>query len=83
VPVRQLPGRQAASLPVRPAAAPRVRVPGQRLFRDGDRVLHGRFGDGVVVTSKLTRDDEEVTVAFRAGGVKTLLASIANLEIAG
>jgi hypothetical protein len=46
-------------------------------------VLHGRFGDGVVVTSKLTRDDEEVTVAFRAGGVKTLLASIANLEIAG
>jgi hypothetical protein len=34
----------------------------------------------VVVTSRLTRDDEEVTVAFRAGGVKTLLASLANLE---
>ncbi len=67
----------------RPAPAPRVRVPGERLFRDGDRVVHARFGDGVVVTSKLTRDDEEVTVAFRAGGVKTLLASIANLEPAG
>jgi len=37
----------------------------------------------VVVTSKLTRDDEEVTVAFRAGGVKTLLASMAHLEHAG
>ncbi len=44
---------------------------------------HARFGDGVVVTSKLTRDDEEVTVAFRNGGVKTLLASMANLEPAG
>ena len=43
----------------------------------------GRFGDGVVVTSKLTRDDEEVTVAFRNGGVKTLLASMAHLEHAG
>jgi DNA helicase-2/ATP-dependent DNA helicase PcrA len=83
LPVPRLPGRLTATAPVRPAAAPRVRVPGQRLFRDGDRVVHGRFGDGVVVTSKLTRDDEEVTVAFRAGGVKTLLASIANLEIAG
>ena len=49
----------------RPSAV-RVRVPGERLFRDGDRVAHARFGDGVVVTSKLTRDDEEVTVAFRA-----------------
>jgi len=66
--------------PARPASAPRVRVPGERLFRDGDRVAHARFGDGVVVTSKLTRDDEEVTVAFRSGGVKTLLASMANLE---
>jgi DNA helicase-2/ATP-dependent DNA helicase PcrA len=76
---------RAASLrpgdpPARPASAPRVRVPGERLFRDGDRVAHARFGDGVVVTSKLTRDDEEVTVAFRNGGVKTLLASMAHLE---
>ena len=83
LPVRQLPGRPAGARSVRTPGVPRVRVPGERLFRDGDRVTHGRFGDGVVVTSKLTRDDEEVTVAFRAGGVKTLLASIANLEIAG
>jgi hypothetical protein len=33
------------------------------------------------VSSKLTRTDEEVTVAFsNGGGVKTLLASMANLE---
>ena len=87
VPVRQLAGRPGGSetggAAGRTAGVPRVRVPGQRLFRDGDRVVHARFGDGVVVTSKLTRDDEEVTVAFRGGGVKTLLASIANLEVAG
>ena len=82
VPVRLLPG-QPGGVAAGRGAVPRVRVPGQRLFRDGDRVLHAQFGDGVVVTSKLTRDDEEVTVAFRAGGVKTLLASIANLEVAG
>jgi hypothetical protein len=34
-----------------------------------------------VVSSKLTRSDEEVIVAFsHGGGVKTLLASMANLE---
>ena len=66
-----------------PARPPRVRVPGQRLYRDGDKVRHARFGDGVVVTSKLTRDDEEVTVAFREGGIRTMLASLANLEEGG
>ena len=77
------PSLRPGAAPARPASAPRVRVPGERLFRDGDRVAHARFGDGVVVTSKLTRDDEEVTVAFRNGGVKTLLASMAHLEHAG
>jgi hypothetical protein len=38
-----------------------------------------------VVSSKLTRDDEEVTVAFPdpSVGIKRLLASLANLEIVG
>jgi hypothetical protein len=37
------------------------------------------------VTSKLTRSDEEVTVAFRdpSVGRKQMLASLANLEIVG
>ena len=44
-----------------------------------------RFGDGIVVSARLTRDDEEVTVAFRdsAIGRKTMLASLANLELIG
>jgi DNA helicase II / ATP-dependent DNA helicase PcrA len=62
----------------------RPRIPGERQFRDGDKVRHARLGDGIVVSSKLTRDDEEVVVAFPGGaGVKTLLASIANLQRIG
>jgi DNA helicase II / ATP-dependent DNA helicase PcrA len=64
---------------------PRPVIPGERRYRDGDRVRHARWGDGIVVTSKLTRSDEEVVVAFRdtAVGRKTILASLANLEVVG
>jgi DNA helicase-2/ATP-dependent DNA helicase PcrA len=56
---------------------------GRARYRDGDKVRHAAFGEGTVVSSKLTRDDEEVTVAFPERGVKKLLASLANLEIVG
>ena len=44
-----------------------------------------RWGDGIVVTSKLTRSDEEVTVAFKDASVgrKTMLVSLANLDLVG
>ncbi|MEA2632055.1 MAG: ATP-dependent helicase UvrD/PcrA, partial [Chloroflexota bacterium] len=60
-------------------------IPGERQFRDGDRVRHARWGDGIVVTSKLTRSDEEVTVAFKDSSVgrKTMLVSLANLDLVG
>ncbi len=68
-----------ATRPARPI------IPGERQFRDGDRVRHGRWGDGIVVTSKLTRSDEEITVAFKdpSVGRKTMLASLANLDLVG
>ena len=43
-------------------------MPGERRYRDGDRIRHAKWGDGIVMTSKLTRDDEEVTVAFKDAG---------------
>jgi len=77
--------RRPESAAVESVPAPRPVVPGERQFRDGDRVRHARWGDGIVVSSKLTRSDEEVVVAFRDAGVgrKTMLASLANLEIVG
>ncbi len=51
-------------------------------FRPGDHVGHARFGQGVVVAclETPTRDDFEVTVAFKGQGVKRLLAGLAGLE---
>ena len=87
VPVRRLEEASAgfAAEPRRPVIPPRPIVPGERRYRDGDRVRHVRFGDGIVVSARLTRDDEEVTVAFRdpTAGRKTMLASLANLELLG
>jgi len=81
------PAEGAAPLPGagRPARPVRPIIPGERQFRDGDRVRHARWGDGIIVSSKLTRSDEEVTVVFKdpAVGRKTVLASLANLDITG
>ncbi len=81
---------ETAAAPAAPGPAtvprpvpPRAIIPGERRFRDGDRVRHPAFGEGTVVSSRLTRDDEEVTVAFPRRGVKVLLASLANLELLG
>ena len=78
-------GTFGSTAPVAPVRPPRPIIPGERQFRDGDRVRHGRWGDGIVVTSKLTRSDEEITVAFKdpAVGRKTMLASLANLDVVG
>ena len=78
-----LPGAVHGTAPA--ARAQRPVIPGERQFRDGDRIRHAKWGDGIVVTSRLTRSDEEITVAFRDAqvGRKTLLASLANLEIVG
>ncbi len=85
-PVDEVPVRRSDDGPTeRGVVPPRPIVPGERRYRDGDRVRHVRFGDGIVVTARLTRDDEEVTVAFRdpSAGRKTMLASLANLELLG
>src|SRR4029077_2521353 len=68
-----------------PRVIDRPVIPGERRYRDGDRVRHARWGDGIVVSSKLTRSDEEITVAFKdpSVGRKTVLASLANLEVVG
>lgn len=50
-------------------------------FRTGQKVSHAKFGAGIVIESKLTGNDEEVTVAFKSEGIKKLAASFANLEV--
>ena len=59
---------------------PRKKIaPSETRFRAGDHVQHPTLGEGIVVSSMLRSDDEEVTVAFPAKGVKKLMASFAKL----
>jgi len=48
-------------------------------WKPGDKVTHPTFGDGTVVSSKVTGNDEELQVAFDGAGVKRLLAAYAKL----
>ena len=52
-------------------------------YKTGQKVRHDKFGDGTVIESKLSGDDEEVTVAFPGIGIKRLAASFAKLEVIG
>jgi DNA helicase-2/ATP-dependent DNA helicase PcrA len=49
-------------------------------FRTGDEVQHAVFGKGVVIESKVTGSDEQVTVAFAGVGLKRLMASMAPMD---
>ena len=52
----------------------------QARFEVGDAVLHAKFGEGVVVGSHVTSDDQEVEVQFPGQGVKRLSVNLAPLQ---
>jgi DNA helicase-2/ATP-dependent DNA helicase PcrA len=62
---------------------PRAARHGPAQFKTGQKVRHGKFGEGTVIESKVTGGDEEVTVAFPGIGIKRLAVSIAGLEPIG
>lgn len=58
-----------------PAPAPQLQ------YRQGQRVRHSHYGEGVVLESQLDGRSEMVTVIFTNGvGIKRLLASMAPME---
>jgi DNA helicase-2/ATP-dependent DNA helicase PcrA len=80
--------RSGASGPRRPPPnagfdEPRAARNASTRFKTGQKVRHGKFGEGTVIESKVTGGDEEVTVAFPGVGIKRLAASIAGLEPVG
>ena len=50
-------------------------------FRAGMRVRHPVFGEGIVISTQVDFDDEEISIEFVDAGLKNLVASMANLEI--
>lgn len=77
--------RQSASAPaaqkiVRPAAKP-ASTGADTEFHNGDKVMHRKWGTGVVVSVKGDGDEKELHIAFPAPvGVKRLLARFAPIE---
>ncbi len=71
------PARHVPTPPVPPRPA---RPAGGMQWKAGDKARHPTFGEGIVVQSKSTGGDEEVTIAFAGHGIKRLLASLAHLE---
>jgi DNA helicase-2/ATP-dependent DNA helicase PcrA len=63
--------------PAKPGVGSSSAVP---RFRVGETVVHAKFGEGVVVKSLVTEDDQEVEVAFPGRGIKKLSVSFAPLE---
>jgi DNA helicase-2/ATP-dependent DNA helicase PcrA len=49
-------------------------------LKAGDHVHHDQFGDGVVVSCQLGKDDSEVVVVFKGVGIKKLSLNFAKLE---
>jgi DNA helicase-2/ATP-dependent DNA helicase PcrA len=66
-----------------PAGTETRSVAKEAQYRTGQKVSHAKFGDGIVIESNLTGNDEEVVVAFKELGIKKLVASMARLEIKG
>lgn len=52
-------------------------------FKRGQQVRHGKFGEGVVISSRWDGQDEEVQVRFTDFGIKMLSAAFANLVVLG
>jgi DNA helicase-2/ATP-dependent DNA helicase PcrA len=63
----------------RPSLRPTVEKKSQQ-FQAGQRVRHAKFGEGIVIESKLRQDDEELTIVFEESGIKRLSLNFASLE---
>ena len=72
--VRPKPAAQPVSTAVS-APAPPMQAP----FRPADKVRHGKFGPGVIISCKRAGEDYMVEVVFDEAGPKKLMQSFANL----
>lgn len=78
---KQSPMQRMTQWSSKPARVTEPARPMGSQYRTGQRVMHPRFGEGIVIECKRAGDDEEVSVAFREAGLKRLMASFANMEV--
>ncbi len=76
----QVGGRTSTWTPPQPVGAAKGRAPA---IKEGDTVLHERFGEGVVLSLSGMGDDVEARVVFSDSGEKNLLLAYAPLTKVG
>ncbi len=74
------PGAGPGRLPGRGPAVPEVAAAGEMDFHPGERVMHPRWGEGVVAASHGGGPQAEVTVDFPDAGRRTLVVAYARLK---
>jgi DNA helicase-2/ATP-dependent DNA helicase PcrA len=65
------------------ASRPKLEIPsatGATGFRNGERVRHPKYGDGIVFRTEGDGDSAKITVQFAKFGVKKLVEKFANLQ---
>jgi DNA helicase II / ATP-dependent DNA helicase PcrA len=65
------------------APRPKLEIPvasGATGFKNGERVRHPKYGDGIVFRTEGDGDSAKITVQFAKFGVKKLVEKFANLE---
>jgi DNA helicase-2/ATP-dependent DNA helicase PcrA len=77
--VREVRGRPQVTRPVYSPAA-NLSMDQESGFRLGQRVLHPKFGEGVVLSAEGQGGSARVHVNFEAAGAKWLMLAYANLE---
>lgn len=50
-------------------------------YKAGAKVLHKKFGEGIIVARKLNGDDVVIDVAFKGVGIKSLVVRYAPIEV--
>jgi DNA helicase II / ATP-dependent DNA helicase PcrA len=76
------PPRPTSATPPRTATTAPAKAPARGKYPPNSRVRHDKYGDGVVISSKITTADEEVIVVFNGDGQeRKFFASFGSLKI--
>jgi superfamily I DNA/RNA helicase len=79
-PAPRTPGAVRDAIRARAVAPNPVEIAPQR-FADGMRVRHGKYGEGTILKSTMTRSGEEVVIRFDSVGLKIFAVADARLEV--
>ncbi len=79
--IQEIRMRANVSRPVVSRSGEHAAYGGNYKFRMGQSIRHEKFGEGVVLQSEGSGEQERVQINFRNAGIKWLMVSVAKLEV--